>query len=87
MKWLYGKKGQVCVPKLPDGLMDHLPPERASPGFCPGSQSLGFYSVKRKRLPGHKGQAHLEWNPSHSNSRRPSPSPPGRLYFLVSKLA
>lgn len=30
-----GRKGKICVPKLLDGLMGHLPLESASPGFCP----------------------------------------------------
>lgn len=30
-----GRKVKTCVPKLLDGLMEHLPPESASPGFCP----------------------------------------------------
>lgn len=65
-----GRKGKICVPKLLDGLMGHLPPESASPGFCPlpSVMQSGVLLGSRKRpLLGHKGQAHLGWNPSHSN--------------------
>lgn len=29
-----GRKHKICVPKLLDGLVGHLPPESVSPGFC-----------------------------------------------------
>lgn len=81
-----GRKSKICVPKLLDGLMDYLPPESASPGFCPlpSVMKSGVLLDSRKGpLLRHKGQAHLGWNPSHSNVLRPSPSLPGRLDFLV----